>query len=298
MRRARRVADPLDVVAVQVVDGAAERREPVLPGIGLVEHRIGRRAALDPQRVGARGDVRLLRGQFDRCRTLDLVARVLPLIVQERRLLLRHERGGECPRHDRERPPRPGDSPGLVPGAECERPVGKRSAVRLLPRLDRWIDRLAARVDGVLAEILQALLDVVAGEIRHHVVIRRADSGHDRQQPRRRLVLSLRRPREHPLGGPGRPSSRRMGPPLPRADRRRSRRHRRREQRNEDHRGETPRRPHDRAERPLDVHNRTTLTSQNRRRRSCVPRAHTSQDKRCLQTGDFQDVRRLVGEQV
>ena len=203
------------------------------------------------------------------------VARVLTLIVQEGRRLLRHERGRERPRHNRERPPRPGDRPRLVPGAERERPVGKRRAVRLLRRLDGRIDRLATRVDGVLTEILQALLDVVPGEIRHHVRILGADPGHDRQQLRRRLVRSVRRTRDArprrpwttPLASNG-PAPSEVRPrsqpttPRPRAARRRA-----------------PPRDTSTASRPCGTpsrpsHDRTTLTSYTHAGNSCAAGAH------------------------
>ena len=49
---AGREPDPLDVVAVEVVDRAAQRAEPELAGNrDAREHGIGRRAALDPQRA-------------------------------------------------------------------------------------------------------------------------------------------------------------------------------------------------------------------------------------------------------
>ena len=65
---AGRQLDPLDVVAVEVVDRAAQRAEPVavLERGDPVEHRVGRRAALEPQAALRLRPLGLLRRELDR----------------------------------------------------------------------------------------------------------------------------------------------------------------------------------------------------------------------------------------
>ncbi len=175
-------ADPLDVVAVEVVDRAAQRAEPVLPGEELVEDRVGGRPALDPQAVRAGGAVGLGPGQLDRHRALDLTARRLRVGVQQRRLGLRRRRARVGLGDDRERAPGPGDGLRLDPLAELELPVGQRGAVRLVGVLDRRADRLAGLVGRVLPEVLEALLDVVARAVGGDVRVLAAEARGDRHE--------------------------------------------------------------------------------------------------------------------
>ena len=95
-------------------------------------------------------------------------------------------------RDDRERAPRTRHSARFVALAEREAPVGQRSAVRLVGGLDRRVDRLARCVGSVLAQVLQALLDVVARPVGRDVGVRRALARRDRDLVSRRPGLCPR----------------------------------------------------------------------------------------------------------
>src|SRR3954466_15688284 len=67
-------------------------------------------------------------------------------------------------------------------------------AVRMVGRLDRRADLVAGFVRGnSRTEVLQALLDVVAGEVGADVLVVRAVPSHDRQKPAAgRVGIALR----------------------------------------------------------------------------------------------------------
>ena len=85
--------DVLDVVAVERVDGAAHRPEPILTRVALVEHGIFRGAALGPQLVTGLRLLGLVGRQLDRRRPRDrLAGDLLPVLVKQRRRVLGQDR--------------------------------------------------------------------------------------------------------------------------------------------------------------------------------------------------------------
>ena len=106
MLAARWEGDPLDVVAVEVVDRAAQRAEAVLAGVDLVQDRVRGRAALEPQRVARRGPLELILCQLDGHRALDRLLGVGPRGIEELSLRERDDVRVVRIGDDRERAPR------------------------------------------------------------------------------------------------------------------------------------------------------------------------------------------------
>ena len=198
---AGREVQVLDVVAIDRVGRAPQRREPILrAGELLRQHRVIRRAALRPQtRAGARL-LALLVGQLDRRRAANhLAPDPLVILVIQRRRDPRHDRARKRVGDLRQRTPRAAHRARLKPMTERELPARQRTA-RILRRASlhpRINQRLAIGViRRVRTEIDQALLNIVARPISEDVAIRRARPRDERHEIAR--TSSHRRTRRHP----------------------------------------------------------------------------------------------------
>ena len=159
VRVPRREKDVLDVVAVDVVSGAAQRAEAVLRSGELVgggQNGVVRHPTLRPQRGAVVGLIALGVGELDRGRALDrLVVERLRVLVQQRRRApggdVRVVRVGDF----RQRPPRPGHRAAFVAGTQLEVPPrDRRAAILKRFALELRVDqRLRAQVLRVLAEV-------------------------------------------------------------------------------------------------------------------------------------------------